>query len=135
MVVIIFAGKRHINTHNAAKNPILTSITIGTSFAFFACSERGNARNEIPNALIKHAAASPPAKARVAPQMTVIILKNTDGRLKLLSMDWNISHSLMKPFRGGMVEMDKAPTRNNGAVICSRFINPPNSSILFVWVE
>ena len=121
-----------INTQSPAKSPILTYIITGTSLACLACSVRGKARNEIPNALIKHVATNAPVKATTAPQMIVSILMSTDGMLNPFSKDWKISHSLMNPFNGGIAEIAKAPTRNKGAVTCNRLIRPPNSSMFFV---
>ncbi len=122
------AGNSPNPTHSAARTACGTSIAVGDSSAAAAAVLRGKARKLIPNALTKHAAASAVVNASSAPQSGKISRTNAGVDAKPRSSAWNISHSLVNPFKSGSPEIAIAPTRKNRPVHGIRRSSPPNSS-------
>ena len=91
-------------------------IAAGTSWACAASSLRGRARKLIPNALTKHAAASPAVRASPARASANTRFSAGLRTLRFWSNAWNVSHSLTKPLRGGSPAMAAEPTRKHAAV-------------------
>jgi hypothetical protein len=46
--------------------------------------------------------------------------------------DWNVSHSLTNPLKGGRAQMDMEPTRKKRPVTGITFMRPPIFSMSFV---
>src|SRR5207245_4172704 len=112
--------------HIAARKACGASIVHGDSCAFSAPAPRGRARNVIPNAFTKHAAASALVRASNAP---AIGKRNraraSDERWNPNRKAWKRIHSLTKPLRSGRPEMAAAPTRKKSAVHGIRLTSPP----------
>lgn len=117
-----------------AKNPMLIRRRGIDSFAFSLSILLGRARNVIPNAFTKHAAARPPVNARLPAErikIPLIIALWAEIPAKRL---WNVSHSLTNPLNGGKPEIAIAPTRKKIAVNGISFMSPPYFSMFRVWV-
>ena len=118
--------------HKTASVPMLINSKGDTSVAFSLSMLRLLARNVIPNAFTKHAAASPPVNVRqAAPKMKILFINIEEVAIPLKRL-WNVSHSLTNPLNGGRPEIATAPTKKNIAVYGISFMSPPYSSILRV---
>ena len=119
----------------AARMPMPIRIETAASCADAAASLRGSARNGMPNAFTKHAAASAAVNASREPAIGNISRVRLSVVPKPARSAWYVSHSLTKPFSGGRPEMATAPIRKKNAVAGMRRIRPPISSMLRVCVE
>src|SRR3989344_4116344 len=118
----------------SARKAMGTLIKRSLSCTFSCVSARGRARNVVPNALTKHAAARPPVRAREAALARKIIFEKTGSAAMPAKRLWKVSHSLTKPLNGGRPEMETAPMRKKAAVHGMTLMRPPYSSILRVCV-
>ena len=104
------------------------------SCAWAASSLRGWARNVIPKALTKHAAASAPVKASMAPVM------GNMSRTRLgVAAETRQQRLVGEPFTDESVQRgqggDGHRAHQEANAVCGiRLISPPNSSMLRVWV-
>ena len=99
-----------------------------------ASFDRGNARNVIPKAFTKHAAARALVSAKTAKATMRINSRNGLAKAADWKNAWKIMSSLTKPLKGGSAEIETAPIRNSSAVVGIRLINPPISSMFRVSV-
>src|SRR3989344_2840695 len=76
----------------------------------------GRAKNVTPKAFTKQASAKPPVKAS-EPLASIKIHLAYDDKVDIpKNSDWNVSHSLKKPLKGGRADIAIDPTRKNKAV-------------------
>ena len=121
-------------TQASASITIAACIESGASRACSASFERGIARNVIPNALTKHAAARPLVSASMQTAIGINTATSGCGILKPPSSDWKTIHSEAKPLSGGRAEIAAEPIRKQSAVTGIGLISPPSFSILRVCV-
>ena len=125
-------GSSPKTTHAIANIAMPACMDRGTSCACSARAERGMARNVIPNALTKHAAARPLASASMATAIGMTTATSGCGIAEPPSKAWKTSHSEANPLSGGSAEIAQAPIKKNRAVRGIRLIRPPISSMLRV---
>ena len=121
-------------TQASASPPIAACMLRGTSRASAARGVRGIARNVIPKAFTKHAAASPLVSASIPTAMAMMRPSSGRGSCGPPRSAWKTSHSETNPLSGGNPEIAAAPTRKQKAVRGIPLMSPPSSSMLRVWV-
>src|SRR3990172_13015728 len=104
------AGANPNATQTATSANIPPRLVRRTSTAPAAWAVRGWARNPVPNALTKVAAANPPVSATAPTARGIVIAIATFDPDRPWTSDLSRSHSLTNPLNGGSAAMARLPT-------------------------